>query len=436
MQIKIAKQLLNAYPKTEIGYVIATVSVKKQSDYTNQLKDNLSRDLETMTGVNKKNYNTHNNILGWRKIFQDMAASKDQRSSVEALVRRTVDGNKIWNISNVVDLYNYCSVVSLMPMGGYDLKKIKGNISLRYGANGEEVAPLGTKDKFNVNEKQVVYADDEKVICWLWNYRDSKFSCIDETTSQAIFFLDSGFEPTHWPVTKAIQFFSEKLTHLECSVHEYGILNNEQPIVNLNLSEIFSKILTIAPPTILLPEKSFDNKNDQQSSIKNVAPIVPTPVALEELATVNFAINFSAGGDFESLKKILAIRPQLAKCVDWFNCNPLMHSARGDHADIIKFLLDSKFGIDPNAQNNAGNTALMIACTFNLEKAVSVLLAYPNINMNIKNTDGKTALTIAQEKGYSEIVAKLTTYQGTCNNSTVDDSGKNLENNQTIALTF
>jgi len=79
-------------------------------------------------------------------------------------------------------------------MGGYDLDKIKENIHIRYGVEKDQFEPLGTDKAVKVENKHIVYADEERVICWLWNFRDSKYSCISETTKHAIFFWTQHFK--------------------------------------------------------------------------------------------------------------------------------------------------------------------------------------------------------------------------------------------------
>ncbi|KAB8335905.1 hypothetical protein SD80_004925 [Scytonema tolypothrichoides VB-61278] len=67
-------------------------------------------------------------------------------SSVEALVRRVIGGQGLWQVSSVVDLYNCVSVLTLLSIGAYDLRKIRGDIHLRYGHNGEVFLPLSSQE--------------------------------------------------------------------------------------------------------------------------------------------------------------------------------------------------------------------------------------------------------------------------------------------------
>ena len=56
------------------------------------------------------------------------------RPSSEALLRRTVQGKGLYEVSNAVDALNLVSVKTGFSIGGYDLEKINGPITLRRGA--------------------------------------------------------------------------------------------------------------------------------------------------------------------------------------------------------------------------------------------------------------------------------------------------------------
>lgn len=73
-------------------------------------------------------------------------------------------------------------------------------------------------------------------------------------------------------------------------------------------------------------------------------------------------------------------------------------------ADVLKKLM--QIGVDLNAVDNNGNTALMVAAEKGSEKAVSLLLA-AGADSDIRNKDGKTALDLAKQKQRTKIVKQL-----------------------------
>ena len=85
--------------------------------------------------------------------------------------------------------------------------------------------------------------------------------------------------------------------------------------------------------------------------------------------------------------------------------NSLHLAAQGNFPHMIVYLME-KNNIDINSQDNAGNTALHWAVYMN-SKAVIDYLIYYNINIDLKDKDGETALNIARNKGNIVIIKKL-----------------------------
>lgn len=70
----------------------------------------------------------------YRKIGLDPTKN---RPSSEALLRRVLKGQSLYQINSVVDTCNLCSLRFLLSLGLYDVNKINGNIVLRPGKSGE-----------------------------------------------------------------------------------------------------------------------------------------------------------------------------------------------------------------------------------------------------------------------------------------------------------
>lgn len=237
MLVKIAKEILDKYPHTEIAYVVAKLNVKATDGHTEALKASITNSLNERN-ITKDTYATHDQIQGWRSVYKDFGIShKSKVCSLEALVKRIVSGKSMWNVSNAVDLYNCISVLTMVPMGAYDIDMIKENIHIRYGKAGEVFDPLGSNDKVIVEEKHVVYSDEEKVITWLWNYRDSKITSISESTKHAIFFLDTAFRMKHIKMKEAALLFEESLMKIGAEITSDGILSKANPQVDISFDK-------------------------------------------------------------------------------------------------------------------------------------------------------------------------------------------------------
>ena len=83
----------------------------------------------------------------------------------------------------------------------------------------------------------------------------------------------------------------------------------------------------------------------------------------------------------------------------------LMRAAREGHADAVKELLTTP-GIDVNAKDADGNTALLEAARLGHDRVVRVLLA-TGANVNARDKYGKTPLMLAVSGDHEEVIAAL-----------------------------
>lgn len=83
-------------------------------------------------------------VAASRKAYK--ALGKDParyRLSAEALMRRIIKGEELYQINTVVDLINFASLSSGFSIGGYDASKIEGAILLDIGKELEPYAAIG-----------------------------------------------------------------------------------------------------------------------------------------------------------------------------------------------------------------------------------------------------------------------------------------------------
>lgn len=233
MLVSIENKIFEKYPEVHIGYLVAQVNVTTIHPFVEELKSGLLNHLQSQ-GINSNNYTLHPNITAWRKIYaEDFGVNvKNYRSSVEALLKRVIMGKSLWRICSIVDLYNCCSILSLLPMGGYDLNKINGDIQIRYAHEGETFLGLGEKEKIPVLPNHVVYADDQKIMCWLWNHKDAIETAIDGESKSVLFFIDAFDQTSAWI---ALQQLSDHLKQIHCTPIESGVLHHALSDVYLNM---------------------------------------------------------------------------------------------------------------------------------------------------------------------------------------------------------
>ncbi|MFO7608124.1 MAG: phenylalanine--tRNA ligase beta subunit-related protein [Candidatus Krumholzibacteriia bacterium] len=64
------------------------------------------------------------------------------RPSSEALLRRLLQGKGLYRLGNLVDACNLASLSFLLPIGMYDLAKVRGDVTLRTGTAGDAYAGI------------------------------------------------------------------------------------------------------------------------------------------------------------------------------------------------------------------------------------------------------------------------------------------------------
>ncbi len=240
MNIRIAPEILQNYPGTHVGWLDADVVVKDESPYVNNLKAKLPKVVAEL-GLEASTLSKHPRIEAWRNIYSAMGVKPSSyRCSLEALLRRILKGQGMWNVSSVVDCYNCVSVMAMMPMGAHDVESLDGDLELRFGRKKDVFLPLGSEEKVvQVEESHIVYADARKICCWLWNHRDNRECAVTSSTRRALFIIDAAEEEDAPDVKNALDMLAENLQHIECTVRSRGILHRDAPGADLAEQEGF-----------------------------------------------------------------------------------------------------------------------------------------------------------------------------------------------------
>ena len=93
----------------------------------------------------------------------------------------------------------------------------------------------------------------------------------------------------------------------------------------------------------------------------------------------------------------------------------LQSALANKHFHVVEYLL-SVPGVDINYQDNFGNTALYVACTYNerdIARGVILLLAHPGMtSLNTRNNEGQTPILGAASRGNVNCVRALAALPG------------------------
>jgi lysyl-tRNA synthetase class 2 len=189
MRLIIDEQVRAHFPEATIGYVVADLPAHVKPVAGTLLTDAV-KSLRGR-GVTAENLTMQPEIAVWRAAFKTFGVKPSKYlCSAEALAKRALK-DKPAEISPVVDAYNAISIKYLIPMGALDLDKLHGDLTVRYGRAGETASLLGFDGPVVVEATHVVYADQERVVTWLWNHRDAVETAVNNNSSRVIFLADS-----------------------------------------------------------------------------------------------------------------------------------------------------------------------------------------------------------------------------------------------------
>ena len=233
MRFTINGSVLNLVPELKIGIVLLTdVDNKGKSTKIHHL-------LEEISELIKLNFSPaelakHPMISPWRTVYYHFGSKPTKyKCSVEAMIRRILSGHPIPRINKLVDVCNYLILKHLIPMGCYDLEKIKGNITLTTAKGDERFIPIHTAAAETPDPGEIIYRDDEKVLCRKWNWRDSNETSVTEQTKKAIFFIDA-LPPVKEEKLKRVCKDIEELAALFCKAKSKTfIADKTKPVIFL-----------------------------------------------------------------------------------------------------------------------------------------------------------------------------------------------------------
>ena len=145
------------------------------------------------------------------------------RVSSEALRRRILRGLNLWRISDVVDVANLASAYHKLPIGLVDDAKRVGELRIRTAQNGEEFVRIGGKP-IHCRGREIVLADDEKIICFGYATHDSEQTKVTPQTKEVLFLIYGAQAVTNRVMNTAVETTTEMIDRwLDCTMVEHRI---------------------------------------------------------------------------------------------------------------------------------------------------------------------------------------------------------------------
>lgn len=233
MQVQCHKDIFQRFPTASIhGVVFEQLNLfdeRKAEKYRSKAEQSI-RERQNQPEMLLENPT----IKEWREAYKNFGLKPSKfRSSIEQLYRRAMKGDVVKTGIPLVDAYCYVSLIEMAPMGGYDLSKTQGDIVMRYTISGETFTPIGSKEPMTTDAGIVAYVDEQGVICWGWNHRDSVRTCLDEGSEAAIFFADSSTEDSRQQAERAINLLRDAFASAGCIEKSRFVLDqhNHEAIV-------------------------------------------------------------------------------------------------------------------------------------------------------------------------------------------------------------
>lgn len=141
-KIIISKEIREKCGHVQLGCIHAQLEVMPQSDALWRAIDEERMAIHNILQIEKISQMPA--IEASRKAYKKLGKDPARyRLSAEALLRRIVKGEKLYQVNNVVDLVNLASFSSGFSIGGYDTSKLNGDVQLSIGKSREPYKAIG-----------------------------------------------------------------------------------------------------------------------------------------------------------------------------------------------------------------------------------------------------------------------------------------------------
>jgi DNA/RNA-binding domain of Phe-tRNA-synthetase-like protein len=132
-------------------------------------------------------------LSGWRAAFRQFGVDPTQyRSAAEALLRRLTKKGDIPSINAVVDICNLVSIRYALPVAAFDLRLVRGPITVHFAAGNENFTPLSESEPEHPDLDEVIFSDEAGlVVARRWCWRQSAESAAQESTKEVLFTIEA-----------------------------------------------------------------------------------------------------------------------------------------------------------------------------------------------------------------------------------------------------
>ena len=199
------------FPGLKIGVaVIKDVTIKKEDKELEKEKKKIVSEIQKKA---KELLKSSKSLKAYEDLYRKTGVDFTKRKpSPTALLKRLSEGKDLYKINTLVDVVNLCVMKNQMSMGVFNFDKFKLPVVLRFAKKGEKFQPLGEKEFKDLDEGEIIYADQDMVTTRDLNYRDCDKSKITEKVKNIMFFVDGTEANTEEELKEIFEDAIEQIT--------------------------------------------------------------------------------------------------------------------------------------------------------------------------------------------------------------------------------
>lgn len=231
----IAGEIFDMFPGYCRGVVLATgiTNMDSPPELISMLRE-AEKTLKCIVNIDE--LASHPKINSWREAYRLFGAKPAKfRSSIEAMVRRVLNGNELPGINMVVDLGNILSLRHIITAGAHATDVVSGDISLRKASGEENFIAFGTNILEHPEPGEIIFTEGNTVLTRRWSWRQAEHTSTHKSTTDVEMNID-GLPPVTESEVDIICREAMELIRKYCGGNlRYEILTVNNPKMELSL---------------------------------------------------------------------------------------------------------------------------------------------------------------------------------------------------------
>lgn len=186
-KIIISDKIFEKYPTFRRGIII--INDIEITPGSKRIKRMLDKEIESKKSLDVTQIKE---VQIWDEAHKDFGSNPNEYyPSIKSLLLR-IKTTGFPFINSAVGAFNYISLKYLIPCGGDDIDKIKGDLKLDLSTGTEQFIPLGKTELDNPAEGEVIFFDTatNNIMCRRWNWRNGDITKITSQTKHLVINID------------------------------------------------------------------------------------------------------------------------------------------------------------------------------------------------------------------------------------------------------